>query len=366
MPRTKMILPFNKKTLNHYELILTEDCNFRCKYCFDDTYSKRIKCNYNPIMEESLIPDIINFITSTRNQKRETTITFFGGEPLLRFNFIKSFVEAAKNLHFIYSINTNISLINKEILDFLLRHRFRVCLSIDGNREGHDATRVLKNGQGSWKAIMSKIPMVVSRFNSIGLPVTAMMVVDSHNYKNLKEDYIFLKNLGIQNVNILWNFGWKASDEELLEIKQSLTYLFKEKKYPLYLDAHRRLLSDTYKAGNHYCNSVRGSVTINPKGDLFFCHRLVPKMSDEKYIENPEILGNIYQGYINTEYLKFIDDRTSVKKLVKNLKECKTCKAFATCKGGCIGAIRGDTGNYGTLDSICRIQKMLYDLFLGE
>lgn len=36
-----MILPNNKATLNHYELILTENCNLRCKYCFDDTYSDR-------------------------------------------------------------------------------------------------------------------------------------------------------------------------------------------------------------------------------------------------------------------------------------------------------------------------------------
>ena len=67
---------------------------------------------------------------------------------------------------------------------------------------------------------------------------------------------------------------------------------------------------------------------------------------------------DIYNGFTNTNYLKFISDRMQGKNKEIN-KICSKCDCYSFCKSGCIGAIRGNTNGYGIMDSMCRIQKML-------
>lgn len=68
-------LPFNKKTIRSHELMLTENCNMRCKYCFDNIYSDRTSCDYNYKMNISMIPGIsFNCRQYSTNIQRQRTI----------------------------------------------------------------------------------------------------------------------------------------------------------------------------------------------------------------------------------------------------------------------------------------------------
>ena len=68
--------------------------------------------------------------------------------------------------------------------------------------------------------------------------------------------------------------------------------------------------------------------------------------------------GDIYNGYTNTKYLKFMSNRMQGKNKEVN-KICSNCECYSFCKSGCIGAIRGNTDGYGIMNSICRIQNIL-------
>ena len=109
-----------------YNLILTDNCNLRCTYCFDNLYSNR-DCNSNTkIMTEDMIPNILHFAEQTASTKLPITFNMFGGEPLANWKFFKSFVEIT-NSHFKHEhkfITTiNGTLLNSKIIDFLAKNK---------------------------------------------------------------------------------------------------------------------------------------------------------------------------------------------------------------------------------------------------
>jgi uncharacterized protein len=80
------------------------------------------------------------------------TIEFQGGEPLLAFDRVKEIVEyaleknktARKDLRL--TIVTNLSLMDEEKLDFLVKNRVAICTSLDGPKWLHDKNRPMVGG----------------------------------------------------------------------------------------------------------------------------------------------------------------------------------------------------------------------------
>lgn len=76
---------------------------------------------------------------------KDTSILFYGGEPILAFNMIRYTVQLLQKKNkeerktFQYSITTNGSLFTDEVLSFLSQHKFIVMLSFDGF--AHSVTR---------------------------------------------------------------------------------------------------------------------------------------------------------------------------------------------------------------------------------
>ncbi len=70
-------------------LMIAQDCNLRCKYCFGDegTYGHRA------IMSEETGRAAVDFIIKSSGLRRHCEIDFFGGEPLLNFKTVKAVTE---------------------------------------------------------------------------------------------------------------------------------------------------------------------------------------------------------------------------------------------------------------------------------
>lgn len=342
--------------LKNYELILTENCNLRCKYCFDDAFSDRTSCSYDYRMKPEMIDDILNFVDKTRDKSIKPKLSFFGGEPTLNWEFIEAFLNKAGN-YFDYSINTNMLLLDSRKIDIMIKYKVFPILSIDGVKEAHDSNRIDKIGNGSWVDTMKILPELASKYRSSGIRPTVLMVVDNNNLNYLEKSYEFLIKLGF-GVNILYNFNTEYTNEEMRIIENQLDSLFNKRKFPIYGDAKKRILNTSFHEQENFCHTPYTTATIASNGKLFFCHQLVPKMSD--FTENyNEYYGDIYKGYYNKEYLEIISNRTKISKFKLN-KECENCPAVRWCKGGCLASMRIETGNYEELvPSLCKINRML-------
>lgn len=346
-------LPLGKKLINSYELILTENCNMRCKYCFDDTYSDRTSCNYNYKMELAMIPDILEFIDKTRDENLDfVEVVFFGGEPLLNWDFIVEFIKIAKckPYKFRYSLNTNLTLLNKEKIDFICENSIGVSVSIDGLKSTNDKTRNYKGGLSSYFDMVKNLPYFIAKSKASKIGLTAMMVINKDTYESIEENYEYLLKIGIPNVNILFAYESDFSEDQLDYIKEKLKHMFIERRLPYYTDLKRRYLNNNFRKGNSHCYShAYTHATINPRGELFFCHRVVPKMSPI----SKNVLGNIYEGY---------NDISDLEGRIGGTDECKSCKAREICYGGCIGCIIDNTDNLGLYNPLCNTIKMLWEV----
>ncbi|MBT41294.1 MAG: radical SAM protein, partial [Idiomarina sp.] len=130
-----------------FSLILfpTEQCNFRCVYCYEDFEL--------PKMKPWIVAAIKDLIKTRAEQIDVLNLSWFGGEPLMAKSVIYEISEYAmsiaqeKNIAISGSMTTNAYTLDIETLSRLVasnQSRFQV--SIDGDAETHNKTRVKANG----------------------------------------------------------------------------------------------------------------------------------------------------------------------------------------------------------------------------
>jgi len=109
-----------------------------------------------------------NIKTNQKNAIPHLSISFFGGEPLLEYELMKKGVAYAlqnksKDMTLSFGITTNGVLLDKEKVDFMVKHNFSMILSVDGDKESHDINRVYKNGKGTYEDILKNIPYLLEQ-----------------------------------------------------------------------------------------------------------------------------------------------------------------------------------------------------------
>jgi uncharacterized protein len=143
---------------DYLELIIlpTEQCNFRCTYCYETFEHKK--------MPRSVVSGIKSLIDRRSVDLAELAISWFGGEPLLAFDVVTEIcqhaISAAKSHGFNFSSGMTT---NGYFLD---RARFLSCLenrissfqiSLDGDSLTHNASRRLGSGAGTFDRIWANV-----------------------------------------------------------------------------------------------------------------------------------------------------------------------------------------------------------------
>lgn len=123
-------------------LEVTESCNLRCSYCaYSGKYSYSRGHSAKQMINKTARAAIDTFIKERSIDPQ--TLSFYGGEPLLRMNTIEGIVThaktRAKKLRF--SVTTNGTLLTPERWQFLAAHEFSVAISLDGPALLHDRNR---------------------------------------------------------------------------------------------------------------------------------------------------------------------------------------------------------------------------------
>ncbi|MFW9873762.1 MAG: radical SAM protein, partial [Candidatus Thorarchaeota archaeon] len=143
-----VIIDYRKKCLYLFQgtslhiVVPTLRCNLKCIYCHSVAKSLTAK-GYD--MDKETAKKTVEFIF--QSPSRAITIEFQGGEPLLRFDLVKYIVKYAKQLNKKYKKNlkfslvTNLTLMNNDILKFLMSHVVGICTSLDGCKLVHNKNR---------------------------------------------------------------------------------------------------------------------------------------------------------------------------------------------------------------------------------
>ena len=189
-------------------LEVTQQCNFRCKYCiYSGTYKyERLHSSIN--MEPSYADTIIDRYFS--NDKCPGYVSFYGGEPLMNFSLIRYVVNriTEKKRQPVYTLTTNgIFLLDDYILDYLVQNAFNINISYDG--VNHDKYRKTVNGIATRETVYSVIKKIYDMYpefakDHLSISVTLAPPCDwAANAIHFNEDPI-LSNLRIM-VNLVNN-----------------------------------------------------------------------------------------------------------------------------------------------------------------
>jgi len=168
-------------------IVPTLSCNFNCTYCFQDglpTY----------IMDDRTEDNIIDFIKLFKSNIKFLQITWFGGEPLLVFDKIKSISKKLINeinIPFESNIITNGYLLDENVIAQLdnLHIKF-IQITIDGLEETHNTRRRLHNNKNTFQTIIKNLESVIKLKPEIKISIRVN--IDKDNTDEYHKIYKFL------------------------------------------------------------------------------------------------------------------------------------------------------------------------------
>jgi uncharacterized protein len=334
-------MPARTFPLQRIVLNVTNQCNLACGYCYEYSADKISKTEGKPkYMEEDVAQSAIDMLIRESAERPAIHVTFFGGETLLNFRLLRSSVDYAKRKsaesgkRVEFSLTTNATLLNEEMVDFLSEHRVGVTVSIDGDRELNDQMRVFHDGRGSYDVIVPKIKMLLQRHrtNSIGARVTLSSGVSHVRriYEHLTQEVGFgavgfspatanpdrLYSIGAQKMSsILGGFeelAWEYRDRAVEGRQHGFTNAN---------DTIKELHSGISKA--YPCGAGLGLLGVGTAGDINLCHRFVDSPVGQ--------MGHVKQGGIDhSARSQFLETHHLGARY-----DCHTCWARPVCSGGC-------------------------------
>lgn len=145
-------------------LQVTQRCNFRCEYCVYSESHIANRSHSNRDMSIDVAKKAIDFLVEHSRGVEEIELGFYGGEPLLRYDFIKECMAYARARAFGKSvrffITTNGSLLTKEIAQDFIGHNGNITVSLDGPPDVHDKHRTWARGSGTFETIFKNLESI--------------------------------------------------------------------------------------------------------------------------------------------------------------------------------------------------------------
>ena len=147
---------FKKNDRLHLTLLPTTQCNFRCKYCYEDFQSSR--------MLREITNSVVNLVQRQAAALHTLSISWFGGEPLLALDIIEDLsyrittICEENEVRYSANMTTNGYLLTQPVIERCFSvgiSKFQITL--DGPSDIHDALRVLANGKGTFDTIFANL-----------------------------------------------------------------------------------------------------------------------------------------------------------------------------------------------------------------
>jgi radical SAM protein with 4Fe4S-binding SPASM domain len=308
-----------RPNIRAFRIVLTEKCNLRCVECFVTKEQARLR-TMTPATLDRVIRQSIPYGVSHR-----ITYHFFGGEPLLRFDYIKRAVEIideavaqGEMIRPLYTMTTNLTLLDQEILFFLAEHDVKVGVSIDGPEGINDNLRIYADGRGTFQDVARNYSQLIE-YN-----------IDAHVLITPHPDYLdelpaifrhILEVFPMQTITVntplhFHTLQWTVPGERYAKLLIELMFIAKDFGVSVDSAASPPLAA---LAGNIRregpCALVKDSImaSVGPDGSLSFCAQ-----KWHPFLSVPEVSSG-----------------TTLHTPIRRDDECKTCEARYICGGPC-------------------------------
>jgi uncharacterized protein len=339
-------------------LLIAEDCNLRCEYCFAEggDYGKGVR----GLMSLDTAKTAIDFLITHSYGRDNLEVDFFGGEPLLNWDVVKETVkygreqEKLHNKNFRFTITTNGVLLDDEKIDFINAEMSNVVLSLDGRKNIHDRMRISFDGEGSYDAVIDKFKKLVKKRGGKDYYIRGTFT--KHNL-DFSKDVLAIYNEGFTQISVEPVIA--PADKSYAITEKELPAIFSEyeKLSKIIINNHRsdeprmnffHFSVDLWNGpcvikrlrgcgcGNEYC-------AVSPDGTIYPCHQF---SGVDRYR-----MGNVHH---NTFDFELKNEFASANVMTK--PDCNECWAKYYCSGGC------DANNYSFKGDIKTPMKLYCEL----
>ncbi len=209
-------------SLKQLTLVVTENCNLRCRYCiYSGSYDGSRLHSARSMPLETALAAIDHLAEHSRDSDAPLAVGFYGGEPLLEFELIRQVVAySRKRLQkpVLFTITTNGTLLSKTVFNFLREHNFSILVSMDGPEHVHDRYRRFRsNNRGSFAPVIKNLERIKKIDNEYVRSMVTLSMVLTFPVDLLELDR-FVNELGIRpRISLLQTFGTSMVDERILQ-----------------------------------------------------------------------------------------------------------------------------------------------------
>jgi len=328
--------------LTSTSLVLTENCNLRCVYCYEQSGVSKKR------MSKDIIEASVDLITSNAKEQEIgiARMNLFGGEPTLAWGELVYAVDLFRKRCQNLDLDGRVTLITNGVvspkkLDSVVDKLTFVSLSHDGLPEINDSQRPMAGNGSSTKIINKTAKFLLEKKGPQFFAIRTTVL--AKNVKRLPEIHQYFST-EFPGVLIRYEpvfLSGRASQQggigiSIREFGNSLLECFKTSPCN---SLRNSFLTVESMAPGAFCSSCGINMHVLPGGEAVSCYRNDFKRNPE---ESTFFLGRYIPG---RRAFKISGNKLfKLKRLhVDNIGSCKECFARYSCRGGC-PAIKNSLG----------------------
>lgn len=350
-------------------LLLTDNCNLNCRYCF---VRNQFPAGYKTsVMSAETAKQAVDFFARqlALSGEKEATVIFYGGEPLMNFEAMRAAIRKIEELHdsqrlpekVTLSLITNGILVTPEIAEFCREHNVSATVSYDGplGKSGDERFSEEK------ETIDAKIKNGLKTFLANGVKTGVSCTLNDANLPHFNEITTWMSEQGLSNIgfNLVRPIPPFAVSSDYAENAADALirgYEFLSKR-GVYEDRMGRKLDSFAKGIVHQydCGGCGQQIVVAPDGAVGVC---AGYLGSRKYFPT-SVQETNFDHRLDPIFIQWS------KRSPLTTEECASCPAIAICGGGCPYSADICRGNLNALDEIfCvhakkTLEYMIWKLF---
>lgn len=303
-------------------LHLTERCNLACAYC----YVRQSPATMSETTARRVVDAV--FRAAQLHGYRQVKLKYAGGEPTLVWLLVTqthAYAEALATQEGITlqaTVLSNGTRLTSDMVEWLLAHRVRLMVSLDGVGEVHDAQRHTQTGQGSFALLARSLDLA----QAYGLKPHISITVTAANVTHLSAliEYVVERDLTF-HLNLSRSPRDVAALRDPQEQARWLKGLREAIQVAIAGSPERRIIDALFdltslSAPHTYpCGAGRHYLAFTPSGAIAACQMDLSKTMGDVAEHDP--LLRVRQSFANPS----VDEKAS----------CRTCPWRYACGGGC-------------------------------
>ena len=209
-------------------------------------------------------------------------------------------------------------------------------ISIDGNKELHDACRIQPNGEGSYDIDIAALNHYSSHYTP---ERNSKMTLAPQNMRYLFDSVVDFINQGMTSINLncVFEEGWnqQTAKVEYEQLKKLADYILENDLQHLYIaifNERQEGMQSKYSDGN-FCGGLGSMLSLRPNGQFYPCIRYMPTSVGPNVKDL--CIGNIDTGIIGreqgSEILEMMDNITRRSQSNDICYECPLSNDCAWC-----------------------------------